>query len=312
MAFSEIHSDEVELHRAHVLALVHVEREKATTLDDADVDREPDAGRRLETEIEVERAEIPRVVGREGERANDAHVLHHRDERPQFALDVGAKRKGDRASLHLDPDGQAFKRHGPQTEVHRQLDLERAAAIEEEPRGGRDAHQQIELCFGLRDRQQLRQEAVALRGVDDDLASLRRRFEAERARRAATARAERHGERDTELLHLNVTRPCLAEDNERAGRLASGPLNEQVALHGRESGRHRDRDVAPGLDDERGVRVEARVRLRFDLPVVLGERLRAGANLRPERDQQPLRIDVGLRRDLEQKQIEFRRGIVVE
>ena len=57
-------SGELELKRAGVLAPLGVDREKAAAGDDAGVDRQPDAGGRLERDIDLGRPDVA-APGRE-------------------------------------------------------------------------------------------------------------------------------------------------------------------------------------------------------------------------------------------------------
>src|SRR5690606_2272925 len=65
---------DVELEHSRVLAALGVDVEVAAALDDARVDREPDAVGRLELEAEVERAEVA-AVGRERETGDHADAV---------------------------------------------------------------------------------------------------------------------------------------------------------------------------------------------------------------------------------------------
>ena len=104
MALSDEEFADDELERAGVLALVEVEVEIAAALDDAGVDRQADAVRRLEAEREVERAEVAAAVGGERRRGGDADVLDHGLHHRQVALDRCAELDRDPTVAELDGD----------------------------------------------------------------------------------------------------------------------------------------------------------------------------------------------------------------
>ena len=75
---------ELELERAGVLAPVGVEVEVAAARDDAGVERQADAVRRLEAGVECRRAEVA-ATGREGQVGLHAHPVDDRRSGPRPA-----------------------------------------------------------------------------------------------------------------------------------------------------------------------------------------------------------------------------------
>ena len=101
---------ERELHRTGVQTLRRVvEQEPAAGHDAAGIDRQPDARRRLEAEVEIERAEIAVL---ERQRRERAHAIERRRQRSDFRADARAhfevelrvgRPDGDVETIDLEP-----------------------------------------------------------------------------------------------------------------------------------------------------------------------------------------------------------------
>ena len=109
---------ELQLERAGVFAAAGIEEQEAATGKAAAIDRQADAVRRLEADIELQRPEIAAVVG-EGETKRHADAVDRCGKRAELAAQCGRDlnrngrrlrtRRGDRPS----PASQGRSSHGP-------------------------------------------------------------------------------------------------------------------------------------------------------------------------------------------------------
>ena len=132
-----------QLERAGVLALVEVEEEVAAALDDAGVDGEADAVRRLEAEREVGRAEVALAVGGKVNVAVSPMFSTTALSTDRSPLMVAASSTGCRRRLNLTRDQRRHDLDRPELDVRGDGDLEAAAAAEVEPLGGREADGEV-------------------------------------------------------------------------------------------------------------------------------------------------------------------------
>ena len=140
-----------------------VEEEVAAALDDAGVEREADAVRRLEAEPEVGGAEVAVAAGRERQLDAQPDVLDDGLQRSELALDRRAELERDRAVVRADGDRRRLDLDRPELDVRRQLELEAATAAEVDALAAREADDQRQVDLEPVGRQQRGEEAVASR-----------------------------------------------------------------------------------------------------------------------------------------------------
>ena len=159
--------EDAELERARILAAIDVDEQVATALDDAGVDRQSDPVRRLEAKADVDRAEVA-ALAREREVRAQPDVLDDRGKRAKLRLEGGAEIDRQPVARHLDRYREALDLDRAQADMGRNLDLEGRCATEVEAARIVEADAEIELELGVEPRQDLRDEAVALRGVEEE------------------------------------------------------------------------------------------------------------------------------------------------
>ena len=162
---------EAELEDPGVLALVGVEEQVAAALDHPSIEREADARRGLEGEVEVRRTEVAASRG-EGEGGGRAHPLHSQSEGSQ----LGAHGTG---GLQLEPVGgdgepevQQLQLDRAELDVDRDVDGESGAALEVEPPAAGPAGEEVEGHPQAAVGEDRGEEAVGVGEVDDDRAVL--------------------------------------------------------------------------------------------------------------------------------------------
>ena len=154
-----------QLERAGVLPAVGVEEEVAAALDDAGVDREADAVRRLEAERTIDRPEVAGAVGRTRGPPAHADVLDDRLERPEHRAETGRAVIGS-GLPRTRRRASGSRPNRAELHVQRQSQRQARAALEIEPVEVRDADAEAELDSHVLERHDVRDEAVGSPGAE--------------------------------------------------------------------------------------------------------------------------------------------------
>ena len=211
---------ELELQRAGVLAALGVDREKPPPLTTPASTARPTPFGGLNATPRSTGPALPPPDGKR-HRGDHAEAVDARGERPELAprsprrARAGAcrcrSRRRGRSSWIVDR---------PERHVHGDLDLERPLPVEAQPGVRRERDSEAEVGLDVDAGEQRRDEAVALRRVDDELAAGHRRLRPWAAMDAARRAVERDvgagGERDARDLQTRAA--GLAEEQQRRGR----------------------------------------------------------------------------------------------
>ena len=258
---------ELELEGSGVLAAVGVQEQVAAAADDAGVDGQPDAVRRLEAELQVREAEVAVAVRRERQVRVRADVLDDRGDRAELCLDRAAEVDRETAAGEADPDGDRLDLDRPELDVRGDLHLEPAAAGEPDALAGRPGEAELELGLQPEPAHQRAEEAVGAGERDDELAAPDAAGQADVAGRPVrrAVPGEQRPERDLDPPRREPAAAHGADQRDRVLRRDRHlrDADGEVGLRG--AARRDHGDVRGRLDARTGGRGQAAVRAEQDL-----------------------------------------------
>ena len=148
-----------------------IEFQEAAAFDHPGIDRQSDALRRPEVEVELHRPKVAAAIAGKRDHRVEPDVLHDRSHRTEGALEV--RTQSDRQPAILEADGQrhAFDGDRPKVDVGGLANFKRAAASEVQACGGIPVRADREIGIDARDGYELGDQAVAARGTEGELAA---------------------------------------------------------------------------------------------------------------------------------------------